>query len=117
MDDVTRRMRQEFDSFFPRSPELRATIQGEGAERWLVARGDLSARQRFAGLTLVSASYAPGSDRGLGSWLEFVATDPGEEITVPTEMLRDLLTALQELPDAARLLVGSEITLSFRPGT
>lgn len=113
MDDAVRRMSQEFDAFFPRGPELRATIEGEGVWRWLRARGNERVTGHFESLQLVHASLT--SD---GGTVEFVARrDSGEEIAVPTEALRDLLTAIQNLPDAARLLVGSEITLIFRPGT
>lgn len=113
MDDATRRMRQDFEGFFPRGPELRATIQGEGVWRWFRIQGFPVVHDFGGNLKLVS-----GSMDSEGGTLEFVSLrDSREEIAVPTEALRDLLTALQELPDAARLLVGSEITLSFRPGT
>lgn len=114
MDNAVRRMHDEFVAFFPRSPEIRAVVSGEGVWRWV--RDHVDPRQpmpSFGGLGLVAASY--GGDPG-GS-AEFVAIREAEEITVPTEALRDLITALQEIPDAAQLLVGSEIILSFSPGT
>lgn len=113
MDDATRRMHQDFEAFFPRGPELRATIQGEGVWRWFRHHQPDHSATAFKGLRLTSASMT--SDSGE---LDFVALrESDEEIAVPTEALRDLLTTLQELPDAARLLVGSEITLTFRPGS
>lgn len=113
MDDTTRRMRQDFDAFFPRGPEVRVTVEGEGVWRWLRARENgVPLAREFPGLRVESASLTYG-----GGHVDFVSLRPPEELTVPTEALRDLLTAIQNLPDAARLLVGSEITLSFRPGS
>lgn len=114
MDDAVRRMSQEFDAFFPRGPELRATIEGEGAWRWLRSReGGWPHQYEFENVKLLSASMTSES-----ATVEFVdMRDAGEEIAVPTEALRDMLAGIQNLPDATRLLVGSEITLTFRPRT
>jgi hypothetical protein len=107
MGDVTRRMRQDFEAFFPRAIEVRATVSGAGAWSWLQDRGPDT---KFDGVQVVCARI----DSEGGS-VEFVAL-VYEYAASPILRLRGLLDALDGLPGASRLLAGAEITLQFLPG-